>query len=132
MTPQERRSMRREQVERCLSTDMTIKDWCVLNKVAESTLYAWMAKFREEEPELFAKPSTSEWIELSRESITSRTALAKPAVAVAPVIPTHCVEDDTPVCTSSIVVRMRDADIVIPLGCSEVDITGVLRAVASL
>ncbi|WP_172137190.1 hypothetical protein [Adlercreutzia sp. ZJ473] len=131
MTPQERRSMRREQVERCLSTDMTIKDWCVLNKVAESTLYAWMARFREEEPELFAKPNASEWIELSRESITSRTALAKPAAAT-PAMPAHCVEDGAPARTSSIVVRTRGTDIVIPSGCRADDITSVLRAVASL
>ncbi len=130
MTPQERKSMRREQVERCLSADITIKDWCMLNKVAKSTLYAWMARFREEEPELFAKPSTSEWIELSKESISSRTALAK--YSAASVKLTHCGEDDTAVYTSSIVVHIRDADIVIPSGCSEADIASVLKAVASL
>ncbi len=122
--------MRRKQVERCLSTDMTIKDWCALNRVAPSTMYAWIARFREEEPELFAKPSTSEWIELSRESISSRTALAKHSTA--PAMPTHCVEDDIAVYTSSIVVHIRDTDIVIPSGCSEADIASVLKAVASL
>ena len=54
MTPDERRSMRREQVERCLSTTgMTIKEWCGLNGVAPSTMYYWMSRFRKEEPELF-------------------------------------------------------------------------------
>lgn len=74
--------MRREQVERCMSADMTIKGWCALNKVPESTMYAWMARFREEEPGLFGKPDAGEWIELTRESIAGRTALARRGEAV--------------------------------------------------
>ena len=30
-------------IERCLAADMTAKEWCALNKVAESSLYKWMA-----------------------------------------------------------------------------------------
>ena len=68
--------MRREQVVRCLSTTMTIKDWCALNGVPQSTMYGWMSRFRKEEPELFESPSSGEWIELSREAVSARTALA--------------------------------------------------------
>lgn len=32
---------------------MTAKEQCALNKVAESSLYKWMARFREENPERF-------------------------------------------------------------------------------
>ena len=74
--------MRREQVERCLSTTMTIKNWCALNGVPESTMYGWMSRFRKEEPELFEKPNASEWIEVTREAIAAQTALAKPRASV--------------------------------------------------
>ncbi|WP_441299689.1 IS66 family insertion sequence element accessory protein TnpA [Adlercreutzia sp. ZJ141] len=130
MAPQERRSMRREQVERCLAANMTIKEWCTLNKVARSTMYAWMAKFRKEEPELFGKPNSHEWIELSRESISSRTALSRP-VAV-PGVSVYCAEDSACSSPSTIIVRMRDISVSVPVGCSADDIASVLRVVASL
>ena len=37
-------------IERCLAADMTAKEWCALNKVAESSLCKWTTRFREEEP----------------------------------------------------------------------------------
>ena len=54
------RALRREQVERYLATDMTLKEWCGLNHVSESTMYRWMAVFRREEPDLFADPAKLE------------------------------------------------------------------------
>ena len=42
--------MRAGRIERCLSADMTVKERCALNKVAEYSLNKWMARFREEEP----------------------------------------------------------------------------------
>lgn len=60
MMPDERRSMRREQVERCLASHMTIRDWCKLNRVPESTMYVWVKRFRDEEPESFGGPSSSD------------------------------------------------------------------------
>ena len=33
-----RRDMRAGRIERCLAADMTVKEWCALNKVAESSL----------------------------------------------------------------------------------------------
>lgn len=50
MNDAQRREMWAGRIERCLSADMTIKEWCGLNKVSESNLYRWMACFREEEP----------------------------------------------------------------------------------
>ena len=45
-----RRDMWAGRIERCLAADMTVKEWCALNKVAESSLCKWMTRFREEEP----------------------------------------------------------------------------------
>ena len=118
------RALRREQVERYLATDMTVKEWCGLNKVSESTMYRWMAVFRREEPGLFADPTCGEWIELSRGSIAARTALAvRPA-------------DDAPtggnVAANALVVRINGADVMVPEGVPEPHVAMVLRAVAAL
>ena len=129
--------MRREQVERCLSTTMTIKDWCALNGVPESTMYGWMSRFRKEEPELFEKPNASEWIEVTREAIAVQTALAKPCASVvakeeagnlAAVQDGHAGAHDA----SAIVVSMNGAAVAVPAGSAEADVATVLRAVASL
>ena len=53
MDDAQRRGMWAGRMESCLSADMTIKEWCMLNKVSESNLYRWMACFREEEPGRF-------------------------------------------------------------------------------
>ena len=66
------RALRREQVERYLATDMTLKEWCGLNQVSESTMYRWMSVFRREEPGMFAHPTLGEWIELSCGPIVAR------------------------------------------------------------
>lgn len=137
MTPQETRAMRREQVERCLSTTMTIKDWCELNGVPASTMYFWMSKFRKEEPELFGKPAAGEWIELTRETIAAKTALATwkearavPAAGNGTLRAAH--SDSEPTGASAIVVRLNGADVIVPDGAAEQRIASVLRAVASL
>ena len=139
MTPDERRSMRREQVVRFLSTDMTAKEWCSLNGVAESTLYMWMARFRESEPELFGKPNTSEWIELTRESISARTALATrdgaqdvAACGPDPAVGRKSPDPEPRDSASAVVVRLNGADVIVPGGAAEPHVAAVLRAVASL
>ena len=128
------REMRREQVERCLAADMTVKEWCELNGVSKSTMYYWMARLRKEEPGLFGDPTCGEWIELSKGSISARTALA-----VRPQEPTGGLsalpegEAGTPALPSgALVVRVNGADVVVPEGASEAHLSMVLRAVASL
>ena len=136
MTPQETRSMRREQVERCLSTTMTIKGWCELNGVPTSTMYYWMAKFRKEEPELFGGPNAGEWVEVTRESIAARTALARrdeAAVPTAASVATAAGADPgAAIGPTAIIVRINGADVVVPEGVAETRVASVLRAVASL
>ena len=126
--------MRREQVERCLATTMTIKDWCALNGVPESTMYGWMARFRKEEPELFAKPNAGEWIELSREAIAAQTALAeRPKAAPAPPEAIRDAADGTGnPAAPPIIVRENGADVAVPPGSADAHIASVLRAVAAL
>lgn len=50
-----RRDMWAGRIERCLAADMTVKERYALNKVAESSLRKWMARFREEEPGRFSR-----------------------------------------------------------------------------
>jgi len=130
------REMRREQVERCLAADMTVKEWCELNGVSKSTMYYWMARLRKEEPGLFGDPTCGEWIELSRGSISARTALAvrpSEAPAVAPARHEPGVASEAPAHPAgALVVRVNGADVVVPEGASEAHVALVLRAVASL
>lgn len=42
-----RRGMWAGRIERCLAADMAIKEWYALNKVVESSLCKWAARFRE-------------------------------------------------------------------------------------
>ena len=137
MTPQQmqNRALRREQVERCLAADMSIKEWCELNRVSESTMYRWMSVFRREEPELFSDPTQGEWIELSRGSIAARTALAVRPADDAPEAGAPA-GGDAPtggnVAANALVVRINGADVVVPEGLSETHLSMALRAVAKL
>ena len=125
--------MRREQVERCLSATMTIKDRCALNGVPESTMYGWMARFRKEEPELFEEPNASQWIELSREAIAAQTALATKTGAPGPEIaPPAKAEAAGKATASPVIVRLNGADVAVPSGSAESGVASALRAVASL
>lgn len=62
------RNMWAERIERCLSSSMSIERWCKLNHVGRSSLYAWLAGSREEEPGRFPRrnAATLNWIELTR------------------------------------------------------------------
>lgn len=133
MTPEQRRTLRRSQVEQCLASTISIKDWCTLNKVSQSTLYAWMARFRKEEPGLFEKPNASQWIELSRDAIAKQSALATISASAAE--PLAAPLDDTAEATGTsapILVRVNGVEIAIPPGSTDAHIASVLRAVATL
>lgn len=131
MTPEQRRAMRRDQVERCLATTMSIKDWCALNKVPESTMYAWMARFRKEEPELFEKPNASQWIELSRDAIAAQTALA-PAPEDGFMAASVGEAMGAKVPSAPIIVHVNGAEVAVPPGSADAHIASVLKAVAAL
>jgi len=127
------REQRRQQVERCLAADMTVKEWCELNGVSKSTMYYWMGRIRKEEPGLFGDPTCGEWIELSKGSIAARTALAVRPTEAAAAAPGPEGEAEAPAQPAgALVVRVNGADVVVPEGASEAHVSLVLRAVASL
>lgn len=77
MNDAERRNMWTDRIERCLASGMTIKEWCRLNHVCPSSLYKWMARFREEEPGRFPRRSSvaANWIEITRGGIADSRAI---------------------------------------------------------
>lgn len=77
MDDAQRRDMWAGRIERCLSADTTIKERCRLNKVSESNLCRWMARFREEEPGRFPRRSSkaSNWIKVTAGGIADAKAI---------------------------------------------------------
>ena len=113
MEDAQRREMWAGRIERCLSADMTIKQWCGLDKVSESGLYRWMARFREEEPGRFPRRSSgaSNWIKVTSAGIAD-------GVKPAPALPIR--------------VLVGRVELAIPAGSAESDIAAAMRAAASL
>ena len=100
-------------------------------------MYTWMARLRKEEPELFAKPNAGQWIELSREAIAAQTALApRPeALPVRPAAAPACPDSGNGGAAgpaSPIIVHLNGADVAVPAGSAESDVSAVLKAVAGL
>lgn len=97
MKPDERRAMRRQQIEQFLASDMGVMEWTKLNRMSTSTFYLWLHGFQDEDPETFGRrePKGGGWIELSRAELRDSVALAKaddpapaaPVVAAAAPIP---------------------------------------------
>lgn len=97
MKPDERRAMRRQQIEQFLASDMDVMEWTKLNRTSTSTFYLWLHRFQDEDPETFGRrePKGGGWIELSRAELRDSVALAKaddpapaaPVVAAAAPIP---------------------------------------------
>lgn len=83
------KNMWTERIERCLSSSMSIERWCKLNHVGRSSLYAWLARFREEEPDRFPRrnAATLNWIELTRGGLADSKAI----------VPAGTFSDDTAV-----------------------------------
>lgn len=83
------RNMWAERIERCLSSSMSIERWCKLNHVGRSSLYAWLARFREEELGRFPRrnAATLNWIELTRGGLADSKAI----------VPAGTFSDDTAV-----------------------------------
>lgn len=138
MSPEERKEMRRRQVEQCLSTTLTIREWCKLNGVAESTMFYWMARFRKEESDMFDAPSTSQWIEFKRSELKAKTALAKVddrkfADLPNPSSVSLCMSQESAgVLYPAIVVSLGAASVAVPSGTKLADMQTVLKAVVSL
>ena len=128
MGRQNRRAMRREQIERWLASEgMTVEEWCKLNGMATSTFYLWLGKFRDEEPEVFGPRPAKGWVEIARRSRRDSMALA---VAAAP---RGDAGARTATCggahARSITVDVGGAVVTIPAGSDADDVANVVRAV---
>ena len=124
MKDAERRDMWARRIERCLAADMTVKEWCELNKVSKSSLYKWMAKFRGEEPGRFARKNsgTSGWVKVTRDGIAAAKAIVPADESLAPEGPS------TPLPIRALVGRV---ELAIPAGSAESDIAAAMRAAMS-
>ena len=140
MNDSDRRDMWAGRIERCLAADMTIKEWCTLNKVAESSLYKWMARFREEDPDRFPRRSSeaSNWIKMTRCGMSDAVAIV-PAAGAAEVgeaaecaHAAHAKEPARAGDALPIRALVGRVELAIPAGSSEVDIAATMRAAASL
>ena len=141
MNDSERRDMWAGRIERCLADDMTVKEWCALNKVAESSLYKWMARLREEDPDRFPRRSSeaSNWMKVTRGGMSDAVAIV-PAAGAARV-------DGAAKCCAGVAHAQGPAgagaplpiralvgrvELAIPAGAAESDIAAAMRAAASL
>lgn len=139
--PGVRDAMRFEQVERFLASGMGVSEWCALNKVANSTLYAWMNRYRKSEPSADLsnqqkRKETTDWIRFSREELAGSVALAlkQPALTGCGLMAQDAQvlhRKDTPA-QPYITVAFADASVTIPSGCKDSDIEAVIKAVRYL
>ena len=137
MNDAQRRDMWAGRIERCLDSGMTIGEWCGLNKVSPSSLYKWMARFREEEPGRFPRRSSkaSNWIKITAGGIADAKAIV-PAGDPSPAEPApaadaerFCGEAAPALPIRALVGRV---ELAIPAGSAESDIAAAMRAAASL
>ena len=137
MKPDERRAMRRQQIEQFLASDMGVMEWTKLNRMSTSTFYLWLHRFQDEDPETFGRrePKGGGWIELSRAELRDSVALAKaddPAPAAPVVAAAAPIPAPTPDHRPAIRISVNGAGVEVLAGAAEADIAAVLRAVASL
>ena len=135
MNDSERRDMWAGRIERCLAADMTVKEWCALNKVAESSLYKWMARFREEDPDRFPRRSSeaSNWMKVTRGGMSDAVAIV-PAAGAAGVDEAAERSQGPAAAVAPLPIRalVGRVELAIPAGSSESDIAAAMRAAASL
>ena len=137
MKPDERRAMRRQQIEQFLASDTGVMEWTKLNRMSTSTFYLWLHRFQDEDPETFGRrePKGGGGIELSRAELRDSVALAKaddPAPAAPVVAAAAPIPAPTPDHRPAIRISVNGAGVEVPAGAAEADIAAVLRAVASL
>ena len=134
MNLDERKNQWRDKIERCLSSGMPIKRWCELNKVAPSSLYAWMARFRKEQSDLLPEQTATEWIEITKESLANSVAMV-PTTAKTNLETHRTTTMPTKPLTQStkmICAYVNGIELSISSGCEESDISAVFKAAMSL
>lgn len=136
MDDAQRRGMWAGRIERCLGSRMTIKEWCELNKVSKSSLYKWMARFREEEPGRFPRRSSeaSNWMKVTAGGIADAKAIVPVGDAVdrEPATADSSADIGCRAATLPIRALVGRVELAIPAGSAESDIAAAMRAAASL
>lgn len=133
------------QIERYLASGMPVGEWCKLNKVARSTFYVWLSRYRcnsghaatsdrESASSALKCGQTTEWISLTREELRGASAIVKAGSEARPAAPTPVTAPPAPSPRPAhvIVVSVNGADVSIPEGCDPSHISSVLSAVAKL
>ena len=131
LTPEHSKSRRQErlrQVEQCLSSDLTVEEWCRLNRVSKSTVYKWMRRFRAEGVDL-AELSNRGWIEVTRGELAASRAI-EPAAAGA--VGPSPAPGGAAAGRAPITVAIAGAVVSIPSGTPAPDVAAVLGALGSL
>lgn len=77
-----RRDIWAGRIERCLASGMAVGEWCSLNKVSRSSLYRWLAVFRDEDPGGFdgKNPEAFGWVKAACEGVAAVKAIVPAAV----------------------------------------------------
>lgn len=136
MDDAQRRGMWAGRIERCLGSRMTIKEWCELNKVSKSSLYKWMARFREEEPGRSPRRSSeaSNWMKVTAGGIADAKAIVPVGDAADREPATADSSADIGCRAAALPIRalVGRVELAIPAGSAESDIAAAMRAAASL
>lgn len=126
----EHRKMRLAQAEQLIASSLSVREWCKLNHVAESTMYAWLKVFREQVGE--TRTARNDWIELSRVETKQATALAVCDGATTDKPNSQPQPSPTKDSQASMRVIINGACIEVAPGTRETDVAEVLRAVVAL
>jgi transposase-like protein len=141
---QEIKLMRFRQVEQLLASDISIAEWCKLNKVATSTIYKWLRVYRKENMDF--SYDHGKWIEVARQEKHAASALAvlpnnQETAAIAnsgtsteKIDAVACAAhiDNTPTPSPEITVDIKGIEVKIPKGCDSKHIKSVLSVVTGL
>lgn len=138
MDYEELQRMRFEQVERLLASSLTTRDWCRANKIAESTMYVWLRRYRDQSGEDDTKRNG--WIEVDRKAARDKTALAiNKSATEADFLPAEPANHLSVSCQDvhsqkfpSIHMCVKGIGIEVPHGVCETDLATVLKAAMSL
>ena len=145
MRKHEIKEQQRTYIERLLSSDLSVPEWCRRNSVPKQSMYEWLSAFAESEPELFGgvanivDRSKRRWVESTRANIAASNALATrqpPGVILIDTLfaepaPTNTSTKSTEK-ANDINVRLNGASIAIPAGSATRDISSVLKVISKL
>lgn len=126
----EQRKMRLAQAEQLMASSLSVREWCKLNHVAESTMYVRLKVYREQIGETHT--ARNDWIEVSRAEAKQATALAVCDAAAAGRRSTQSKSSTAQHPQSFMRIIMNGACVEVVPGTCEADISEALRAVAAL